>query len=84
MEGKPEPVVKNISEALDAGDYFQSTGAEKIGQITPEAVFAEHEHYFIRKSSREVQCETCHWGLFIDSEIALKDGKLYKGRKRVI
>ena len=41
-------------------------------------------HYFIRRSGREVECQNCHAGFFLDGDWDVKGGYLYKGKKKIV
>jgi len=42
------------------------------------------EHYFIRKTGREIECEKCGAGLFINPPWYIKKGRLYNNGELVI
>lgn len=41
------------------------------------------KHYFVRASSREVQCRECGWGLIIDPEEKIVNGHLYSNKRKI-
>lgn len=41
-------------------------------------------HYFIRKSGREVECRKCGAGLFLSPPWHIEKGRLYKGLEKVL
>ena len=67
---------KHLDALPESGDKEFWGEAEVHTNITPQIMF-NNEHYFIRKSGHEAECEHCHWGFALDPGDKIRDGHLY-------
>jgi hypothetical protein len=85
MENTEQKLSKtNLDELPASSDSDFWLEAEIHTNLTPEEVNKSGEHYFIRTTGRQAQCQHCDWGFELDPGDKIIDGHLYDKKGTLI
>jgi len=68
--------------ASSDGDFWLE--AEIHTGLIPEEINKGGEHYFVRTTGRQAQCQHCDWGFELDPGDKIIDGHLYNKKGKLV
>lgn len=53
-------------------------------ELIPEPIPVPCDHYFIRRSAREVECRECKSGFYVEPGDIILKGSIYRGSEKLM
>lgn len=79
-----EPKTKSKFEDFPPNDDLDFWGDSEVhGNLKPQRYFDDN-HFFIRVSGRNAQCNDCTWGFALDVGDKVVDGHVYNKDGKII